>query len=102
MVAGWVHQELTTRLGPGVETGGYEQGCSVKKSPRFPTFILETERGSVGAEPDHVQAKSMGEVQLDFAQHLVKLNNFDWRAGRVQSECLTQLVDRRNMHPGDR
>ena len=54
------------------------------------------------AQADDVDAQGVDQVGRDLAEHLVRLDDLDRRAGRVEPQRLAQLVDAADVHAGHR
>ncbi len=96
-----IHEDVAAGLGPGVEAAGHQHGRAVEGGPRLPVLILEAEERLGPAQADHVHAQGVLQVGGDFAQHLIRLDDFDRRARRVELQCLPEPVHAADVHPGD-
>ena len=73
---------------------GTSTGVPSKVVQRLPVLVLEAEHVLAAAQADHVDAEGVQQVGLDLAEHLVRLDDLDRRARRVELQGLAELVDR--------
>ena len=99
-VAFGVQQQVAAGFRLGVEALRDEDGRAVEGGPRLPALVLEAEHRRRRAKRDDVHAQRVDQVRRDLAQHLVRLDDFDGRAGFVQPQRLPQPVDDADVHPG--
>ena len=97
-VALGIHEDVAVGLRLGVEAAGHQHRRAVEGGPRLPVLVLEAEQRLGAAQADHVHPQRLLQVGGDLAEHLVGLGHFDRRAGRVELQCLAELVHAADVH----
>ena len=100
-VALGIEQDVAVGVGHGVEPFGHEHGRAVEGGPRLPAGVLEAEHVPPPAQGNDVHPQGLLQIGGDLAQHLIRLDDLDRRARRVESQRLAELVHAADLHARD-
>ena len=84
----------------GIEIHRDQDGRAIGHPPFLELLGRKAEHRPGAMHGDGIDAESLAQIRRDLAEHLVDLDDFDWRSRLVQSQPLPQLVDHADGNAG--